>query len=189
MIYSQNQFFQKIVYLTLTFDPMTLILTLHIDDNIPDLSAKFETDPTHHSWSTAKTIFSENRVFDLDLWPYDLDLIPNCSPYWCLPSHLFWFQSDQWYMRYWQKRSFVTNGPTNGPTDQPTNGPTNQPTNQPTKLFIEMRRSRWTHLKITWYSSKLRSSEVSLLLPGPKMPGSSLAGADVFLYFYWRELS
>ena len=24
---------------------------------------------------------------------------------------------------------------------------TDQPTNQPTKLFIEMRRSRWTHLK------------------------------------------
>ena len=126
-----KQIFQQIMNLTLTFDPMTLTL--------PNLSTKFETDPTHHSWSTAKTIFSENRVFDLDLWPYDLDLIPNCSPYWCLPSHLFWFQSDQWYMRYWQKRSFVTNGPTNQRT--------NQPTDQPTKLFIEMRRSCWTHLK------------------------------------------
>ena len=100
----------------------------NVSNNTLNLSAKFETNPTHYSWSTAKTNFSENRVFDLDLWPYDLDLIPNSSPYWCLPSHLFWFQSDQWYMRYWQKRSFVTNQRTN----QPTNGPTNQRTNQRT---------------------------------------------------------
>ena len=47
MIYSQNHFVKKIVYLTLTFDPMTLTLIVHIDNNILNLSAKFETDPTN----------------------------------------------------------------------------------------------------------------------------------------------
>ena len=71
-------------------------------------------------------IYSRNQFFRKPwIWPWPLTLWPwphtKIFPDWCLPSHLFWFQSDQWYMRYWQKRSFVTNQPTNGPTDQPTN--------------------------------------------------------------------
>ena len=75
--------------LTLRLNQMTLTLILHIDNSILNLSAKFETNRTNHSWSTAETNFSENHDFDLDLWPYDLDLIPKVSPHQCLPSHQF----------------------------------------------------------------------------------------------------
>ena len=111
---------------------MTLTLIQHIDNIIVNMYTKFEFNPTNGSWFTARTKFSTNHEFDLDLWPNDLDLVPNSSPHWCLPSHQFWFQSNSWYIRYWLKRSFVTHGRTD----------------QPTKQFIEMRRSRWTHLKI-----------------------------------------
>ena len=44
-------------------------------------------------------------------------------------------------------KTFVCYGRTDQRTNGRTNGPTDQRTNGPTKQFIEMRRSRWTHLK------------------------------------------
>ena len=81
--------------LTLTRYQMTLTLTWHIDKIILNMYTKFEFNLTIGSWSTARTKFSLNREFDLDLWPYDLDLITNCSPHQCLPPHQVWFHSDQ----------------------------------------------------------------------------------------------
>ena len=112
--------------LTLTRHRMTLTLIRHINNIILNMYTKFEFNPTNGSWSRARTIFSPNHEFDLDLWPYDLDLITNSSPHRCLPPHQVWFHSDSWYMRYWPKRSFVTDGPTDQRTDQRTDGPTNK---------------------------------------------------------------
>ena len=91
--------FQKIVYLTLTFDPMTLTSyqILAFIDVYPH--TYFGFNPTNSLWGIDKNV-----------------------------------------------RSLPTNGPTNQRT--------NQRTNQPTKLFIEMRRSRWTHLKTGLISIK-----------------------------------
>ena len=62
---------------------------------ILNMYTKFEFNPTNGSSSRARTKFSPNREYDLDLWPYDLDLITNSSPHRCLPTHQVWSQSDQ----------------------------------------------------------------------------------------------
>ena len=81
--------------ISLTRNRMTLTLKRHIDNSILNMYTKFEFNLTNGSYSTARTKFLPNHENDLDLRPYDLDLLTNFNPQQCLPSHQVWFQSDR----------------------------------------------------------------------------------------------
>ena len=66
--------FYIMAYVTLTFHLMTLTLC-HFQHCINiNTMYNFHEDTIIRSWFIAQTIFSYNCVYDLDLWPCDLDL-------------------------------------------------------------------------------------------------------------------
>ena len=103
MTYSQTRFFYKIAYLTLTFDLVTLTLgqLQHLIDINPMYD--FDQDPFICSWYIVKTSFLQNRIYDLDLWPCDLDLRSTLTSHWYQPYVWFWWRSNHSFMIYRRK--------------------------------------------------------------------------------------
>ena len=55
-------------------------LVKHFDPKT-DHHTKFHQDPSIRSWVIVKTIFSHKCLYDLDLWPCDLDLESTSTSY------------------------------------------------------------------------------------------------------------
>ena len=108
MIYSRNKFFYKLAYLTWTFDLVTLILgqLQHLVDI--NYMFKYHRYPIIGSWYIVETSFLQNCIFDLDLWPCDLDLRSTLTSHWYQPYVWFWWRSNHWFMIY-RRTSIFTN--------------------------------------------------------------------------------
>ena len=107
MNYSQNNFFYKLAYLTLTFDLVTLTLgqLLHLIDI--NHMCKYHLYLIIGSWYIVKTRFSQNCIFDLDLWPCDLDLRSTLTSHWYQSYVQVSSISNHWFMVYCQIRLFT----------------------------------------------------------------------------------
>ena len=103
-----KQFFYKLAYLTLTFDLVTLTLgqLLHLIDI--NHVCKYHLYLIISSWYIVKTSFSQNCIFDLDLWPCDLDLRSTLTSHWYQSYVQVSSISNLWFMAYSQI-SFLTN--------------------------------------------------------------------------------
>ena len=102
MIYSQNTYFHKIAYLTLTFDLVTLTFGQHQHLINTYHMYKYHSYPIIGSWYIVKTSFSQNCIFDLDLWPCDLDLRSTLTSHWYQSYLQVSSISNHWFMVYSQ---------------------------------------------------------------------------------------
>ena len=101
-----KQFFYKLGYLTLTFDLVTLTLgqLLHLIDI--NHVCKYHLYLIIGSWYIVKIRFSQNCIFDLDLWPCDLDLRSTLKSYWYQSYVQVSSISGHWFMNYSQNIFF-----------------------------------------------------------------------------------
>ena len=107
MIYSPNTFFYKIAYLTLTFDLVTLTFGQHQHLINTYHVYKHHWYPIIGSWYIVKTSFSQNCIFDLDLWPCDLDLRSTLTSHWYQPYVGFGWRSNHLLLIY-SRNNFFT---------------------------------------------------------------------------------
>ena len=107
MIKSQNEIFYKISFLTLTFDPVTLTLGQLQHLIYINHVCKYHLYLIIGSWYIVKTRFSQNCIFDLDLWPCDLDLRSTLKSYWYQSYVWVSSKSIDLFMIYSQNKFFT----------------------------------------------------------------------------------
>ena len=118
--------------------------------------SKYHQYSTVGSWYKVERSFLQTCIFDLDLWPCDLDLWSNLTSRWYQPYVHFWSRSNHSFMIYRRKTLDA---------DTHTHTSTYTDTYTRTRVLIESRSSSgWTGLKSIYWNLIIHLLRIKLMM-------------------------